>query len=81
MNLGLEIMNKFVKLNQLEDDLTNADLLDNDSRRQIEDQRRGLRELQHELKSILDRKYPKNNIETAYDMFEQYDFEIRVRKK
>lgn len=81
MNLGQEIMQKFIKLNQLEDDLTHADLLDYDSKQQLEDQRRGLRELQHELKSILDKKFPNNDIETAYDMFEQYEFDIKVKKK
>jgi hypothetical protein len=81
MNLATIIKQKFMTLNQLEDDLIDADLLDFDTKRQIEDQRQGLKELQHELKSLLDVKYPKNNIETSFDMFEQYDFEIRIKKK
>lgn len=81
MNLGIELKERFTKLNQIEDDLTHADLMDNDTRKQIEDQRRGLLELQHELKSLLDKKFPNNNIQTAYDMFEQYEFELKVRKK
>lgn len=81
MNLATVIKQKFMNLNQLEDDLINAELLDSDAQRQLEQQRCGLRELQHELKLLLDKKYPNNRIETAYDMFEQYDFEIRIRKK
>ena len=81
MNIANEILEQFIKLNQLETDLINLDLLDFETKQEIKQQRNGLRQIQTLLKKILDNKYPNNNISTTYDMFEQYDFVIKVSKK
>ena len=81
MNIASEILEQFIKLNQLEDDLIHAELLDFETKQELKQQRNGLRVIQTLLKKILDKKYPNNNIETTYDMFLHYDFVIKVTKK
>ena len=81
MNIASEILEQFIKLNQLEDDLIHAELLDFETKQEIKQQRNGLRVIQTLLKQALDKKYPNNNIETTYDMFLHYDFVIKVTKK
>lgn len=81
MELGTQILNRFIKLNQLEEDLDDADLLTEDIQLNIVDQRNGLLELQSMLRIELEKRYPNNNIENTYDMFDQYSFEIKITKK
>lgn len=81
MELGTQILNRFIKLNQLEEDLEDAELLSEDLQINIEDQRNGLLELQSMLRIELERRFPNNNIENTYDMFDQYSFELKITKK